>query len=208
MQSEHTRVNEDIEASDAYSDAEFEDEDDEIHHPPQVAVLRIQARQRGRVARRELEQHNNAARTVQARQRGRVAQREFAEQRVAATRIQAMQRGKADRRQHQRLVQEESAATRIQARRRGVQGRRAADEMRHVQGLDVASEVGSEDERDAQSQVVAARVAAAEAGIAVDGTPGGVLDAVKVCHRRCSAHHFSSERSKATLLTNGFTPAA
>ncbi len=186
MQSEHTRVNEDMEASDAYSDAEFEDEDDGIHHPPQVAVLRIQARQRGRVARRELEQQNKAARTVQARQRGRMAQREFAEQRGAATRIQAMQRGKMDRRQHQRLVQEENAAIKIQARRRGVQGRRAADEMRHAQGLDVASEVGSEEEHNAQREVVAARVAAAEAGLAVDGSPGGVLDAVKVCHRHCS----------------------
>ena len=122
--------------------------------------MRIQARQRGRVARRELEHQNNAARTVQARQRGRVAQREFAEQRGAATRIQAMQRGKAGRLEYQRVAQEESAATRIQARHRGMQGRRAAHELLHAQGLDVPSEVGSEEEHVAARDVVAARVAA------------------------------------------------
>lgn len=186
LQSEHTRVSEDMEASDGYSDADFEEDDCEIHHPPQVAVLRIQARQRGRIARRELEAQHTAARTVQARQRGRVAQREFEEQRDAATRIQAMQRGKAERHQYQRLTHEESAATRIQARRRGMQGRRAADKMRHVQGLDVPSEVGLQEEHDAARDAVAARIAAAEAGLAVDGSSGGVLDAVKVC-LHCSA---------------------
>lgn len=157
--------------------------------------MRIQARQRGRVARRELEHQNNAARTVQARQRGRVAQREFAEQRGAATRIQAMQRGKAGRLEYQRVAQEESAATRIQARHRGMQGRRAAHELLHAQGLDVPSEVGSEEEHVAARDVVAARVAAVEAGIAVDGSPNGVLDAVKV-RLRCPA--WSSARENLT----------
>lgn len=154
--------------------------------------MRIQARQRGRVARRELEHQNNAARTVQARQRGRVAQREFAEQRGAALRIQAMQRGKAGRREYQRVAQEESAATRIQAHHRGMQARRAAHEIRHAQGLDVPSEVGSEEEHDAACDVVAARIAATEAGIAVDGTPNGVLDAVKV-YLLCSVWSSATE---------------
>jgi hypothetical protein len=190
LQSEHTRVNEDMRASaleDVYSDGGFEEEDEadeDIHRPPQVAALRIQARQRGRQARRELEHQNTAARTVQARQRGRQARREVAEQRDAATQIQAMHRGKASRRQYEQKVREETAATRIQAQRRGTEGRRAAEAARQAQGLDVPSDVSSEEEDAAAQEVLAARVAAAEAGIAVAGTPDGVLGAVKVRSQR------------------------
>ena len=97
-----------------------------------------------------------------------------------------MQRGKAGRLEYQRVAQEESAATRIQARHRGMQGRRAAHELLRAQGLDAPSEVGSEEEHVAARDVVAARVAAVEAGIAVDGSPNGVLDGVKV-RLRCPA---------------------
>ncbi len=112
------------------------------------AATKMQAVQRGRVARRHTQQlrterhmQTDAARKMQAIQRGRqgrkYAQKIYNQQRdrqsSAAAKIRAQQRARQARRQVQEIREARgkyAAAQRLQARRRGQQGRRRAQEIR------------------------------------------------------------------------------
>jgi hypothetical protein len=92
-----------------------------------TAVVRIQAAQRGQLARRELEQQRSAALHIQARQRGKTSRTDMQQQRSRAIKMQAMQRGRLARRE---LEQQRSAALHIQARQRGKTSRTDMQQQR------------------------------------------------------------------------------
>ena len=96
------------------------------------AAVRIQARHRGRQGREaashrrtERRREDSAATRVQALQRGKMARQQAAAEQTAATRVQALQRGKMAR---QQAAAEQAAATRVQAQQRGRMARRLAAE--------------------------------------------------------------------------------
>ena len=96
------------------------------------AAVRIQARHRGRQGREaashrrtERRREDSAATRVQALQRGKMARQQAAVEQTAATRVQALQRGKMAR---QQAAAEQAAATRVQAQQRGRMARRLAAE--------------------------------------------------------------------------------
>ena len=75
-----------------------------------AAAARIQSLQRGKQARRELQEQKEAAVKIQALQRGKQERRELQEQTEAAVKIQAVQRGKQARKVPQGGGTEEPAA--------------------------------------------------------------------------------------------------
>ncbi len=92
------------------------------------AASKLQARQRGRIARKHVAVQKNemhgAARMLQARQRGRIARKHVARQRTemdgAASMLQARQRGRVARRHvAQQRTEMNGAASKLQARARG-----------------------------------------------------------------------------------------
>ena len=74
------------------------------------AAVKIQAMQRGKQERRELQEQKEAAVKIQALQRGKQERRELQEQTEAAVKIQAVQRGKQARKVPQGGGTEEPAA--------------------------------------------------------------------------------------------------
>lgn len=99
-----------------------------------AAARRLQARQRGRVARRQVagqkREMHGAASMLQARQRGRVARRGVAQQRRemndAASALQARQRGRLARRQAAQERARREAAAAVEAAREAAQEAAAA----------------------------------------------------------------------------------
>ena len=98
----------------------------------EVAAKRIQAVQRGKLARKEAQENKKAATSLQSNFRGyksrqnmkqRAKDAEDAEQAEAATKIAAMHRGKAYRKERR---EQEDAATKMQAIQRGRVSRRGA----------------------------------------------------------------------------------
>lgn len=95
-----------------------------------AAATKMQAVQRGRTERAQVKHRKeeaDAATRVQAMQRGRQSRREMDEQKAAATKIAAMQRGKLAR---QELEEQKAAAQKIQAMQRGKLSRQELAEQK------------------------------------------------------------------------------
>ena len=98
-----THLAEDEDGDEVPVDQQLDDELD-------AAAAKLQAMQRGKLARKDLRDQQDAAKKLQAMQRGRQGRgvaKQYRQEGEAATRVQAIQRGRQQRRQ---LSKERAAA--------------------------------------------------------------------------------------------------
>eukprot|EP01043_Picozoa_sp_COSAG02_P038580 COSAG02_NODE_2985_length_7617_cov_28.128226_3_plen_1254_part_00 len=137
------------------SDEDRAEEGDDLADT-EAAAQKIQAMQRGKAARKELNEQKEAATKMQAVQRGRQGRVEAQtrkEEGDAATRVQAMQRGRQSRRE---LEEQKGAATKIAAIQRGKMSRQELEEKKAAAQRIQAIQRGKQSRQELADQQAAA----------------------------------------------------